>query len=408
MEAALQATPGRCLLNSTNFEGGDAKAKIVFELAQKYGAAVLVLTIDERGMARSVAQKLAIVDRAYQLAVGEMHLLPHSLVFDPLTFSLASGDAGTLDSAVQTLSAIRAIKQKYPDCHTSLGISNVSYGFSKQARKILNSVFLYHALQAGLDMAILNAADLIPYPEIPAGKKWAAEQLIFNNSEHALANFIEAFTDIQENNTENRYLSSITALKPGEKVRWRITNRVRDGLENDITAFIQQESQRQTQHEAALSLLNKYLLPAMKEVGDQFSKGEIILPFVLQSSEIMRAATIKLEEYIQKKDQTDRGSILLATVYGDVHDIGKNLVKTILENNGFSVIDLGKQVPADQIIDEAIEKKVTAIGLSALLVNTSQQMPIIVEKLRANNSKISGIDRGSSRQSDFRREDRKR
>ena len=396
MEAALQATPGRCLLNSTNFEGGDAKVKIVFELAQKYGAAVLVLTIDERGMARSVAQKLAIVDRAYQLAVGEMHLLPHSLVFDPLTFSLASGDAGTLDSAVQTLSAIRAIKQKYPDCHTSLGISNVSYGFSKQARKILNSVFLYHALQAGLDMAILNAADLIPYPEIPAGKKWAAEQLIFNNSEHALANFIEAFTDIQENNTENRYLSSITALKPGEKVRWRITNRVRDGLENDITAFIQQESQRQTQHEAALSLLNKYLLPAMKEVGDQFSKGEIILPFVLQSSEIMRAATIKLEEYIQKKDQTDRGSILLATVYGDVHDIGKNLVKTILENNGFSVIDLGKQVPADQIIDEAIEKKVTAIGLSALLVNTSQQMPIIVEKLRANNSKIPVLIGGAA------------
>jgi len=396
MEAALQATPGRCLINSTNFESGEGKAKNVFELARTYGAAVLVLTIDENGIAKSAAQKLAVVDRAYQLAVNETQLLPESLVFDPLTFSLASGDAGTQDSAVQTLSAIRAIKQKYPECHTSLGISNVSYGFSKQARKILNSVFLYHALQAGLDMAILNAADLIPYPEIPVEEKQATEQLIFHNSEQALSDFIATFAEIQESQTESQNLSTSAALEPGERIRWRVTNRVRDGLENDIAAFIQQESKKQTQHEAALSLLNEHLLPAMKEVGEQFSKGEIILPFVLQSSEIMRAATIKLEEYIQKQDQIDRGSVLLATVYGDVHDIGKNLVKTILENNGFSVIDLGKQVPADQIIKVALEKKVTAIGLSALLVNTSQQMPVVIEKLRANNSTIPVLIGGAA------------
>ncbi len=396
MEAALQATPGRCLINSTNFESGTAKAKTVFELARLYGAAVLVLTIDEGGMAKTVAQKLAVVDRAYQLAVGEMHLLPQSLVFDPLTFSLASGDASTQDSAVQTLSAIRTIKQKYPDCHTSLGISNVSYGFSKPARKILNSVFLYHALQAGLDMAILNAVDLIPYPEIPREEKQAAEQLIFHNSEQALANFITTFAEVQDNQIENQNLSTSTVLDTGDKIRRRIIQRVRDGLEKDITTFIQQESEKQSPHEAALSLLNNYLLPAMKEVGDQFSQGEIILPFVLQSSEIMRAATIKLEEYIQKQSQSDRGSVLLATVYGDVHDIGKNLVRTILENNGYTVIDLGKQVPADQIIEVALEKKVTAIGLSALLVNTSQQMQVVIEKLRANNNTIPVLIGGAA------------
>lgn len=396
MEAALQATPGRCLINSTNFESGEAKAKSVLELAQLYGAAVLVLTIDEVGMAKTVAQKLAVVDRAYQLAVDTMHLLPQSLVFDPLTFSLASGDASTQDSAVQTLSAIHAIKQKYPDCHTSLGISNVSYGFSKPARKILNSVFLYHALQAGLDMAIFNAADLIPYPDIPEKEKQAAEQLIFHNSEQALTNFITTFAEIQDSQTEKQNLSTSAVLKPGEKIRWHITKRIRDGLENDIIAFIQQESEKQTAHEAALSLLNDHLLPAMKEVGEQFSKGEIILPFVLQSSEIMRAATIKLEKYIQKQDQSDRGSVLLATVYGDVHDIGKNLVKTILENNGYAVIDLGKQVPADQIIEMALEKKVTAIGLSALLVNTSQQMQVVVEKLRTMNSTIPVLIGGAA------------
>lgn len=396
MEAALQATPGRCLLNSTNFESGDGKARKVFELACKYGAAVLVLTIDEKGMAKSAGQKLALVKRAYQLAVEELGLLPESLVFDPLTFSLASGDLETQDSAVQTLSAIRTIKQKFPNCHTSLGISNVSYGFSKQARKILNSVFLYHALQAGLDMAILNAADLIPYPEIPGEEKRKAEQLIFHNSTQVLADFIDFFAEKKEIPLQSRAEASSSIIDPGERIRWRITTRVREGLEEDITTFIQAESEKKGPHQAALALLNGYLLPAMKEVGEQFGTGEIILPFVLQSSEIMRAATEKLQEYIQKQDQDNLGSVLLATVYGDVHDIGKNLVKTILENNGYAVIDLGKQVPADEIIEVALREKVDAIGLSALLVNTSQQMSLVVEQLCGKHSSIPVLIGGAA------------
>jgi len=385
MEAALQATPARCLLNSTNFESGEKKARQVFQLAKDYGATILILAIDEQGMAKTVVRKLAIAERAYQLAINEFDLAPQSLVFDPLTFSLASGESDLTDSAVQTLSAIRAIKQKFPQCYTSLGISNVSYGFSKNARKMLNSVFLYHALQAGLDMAILNAGDLIPYAEIPTQERQAAEQLIFENSGQTLAHFIDTFSERTEEFLEKQKITAFPS-HPGEKVRWHISHRVRDGLEKDIDVFIQKESEKMSSDEAALKLLNSYLLPAMKEVGDRFSKGEIILPFVLQASEIMRAATIKLEEYLQKQDRVSLGSVLLATVYGDVHDIGKNLVKTILENNGYSVIDLGKQVPAEQIIQVAKEKDVTAIGLSALLVNTSQQMGVVVDKLRSSHS----------------------
>lgn len=388
MEAALQSTPGRCLLNSTNFESGETKARDTFNLARQYGAAVLVLTIDEHGMAKSTEEKLAIVERAYQMAVNEIQLSPQSLVFDPLTFSLASGDEGTLNSAVVTLSAIHAIKQRYPNCHVSLGISNISYGFSKPARKILNSVFLYHALQAGLDMAILNAADLVPYAEISADEKEATERLIFHNSAQALADFIAIFTEGKRSHAEVESPPIPMRMQPGEKVYRRITNRTRDGLEEDIVRYIQEKSRQQSPQHAALSLLNEHLLPAMKEVGEQFSNGEIILPFVLQSSEIMRAATTKLEEYIQRQEQEEMGRVLLATVYGDVHDIGKNLVRTILENNGYSVIDLGKQVPAEQIVETALDKNVTAIGLSALLVNTSQQMPLVVEKLRAQRSSI--------------------
>ena len=395
MEAALQATPGRCLLNSTNFESGNDKARTVFELARDYAAAVLVLTIDESGMAKTLEQKLVIAERAYRMAVDEVHLPPQSLAFDPLTFSLASGDASTRDSAEQTIAAIRAIKQKYPNCYTSLGVSNISFGFSKQARKILNSVFLYHAIQAGLDMAIFNAAALIPYPDIPDEEKQAAEQLIFHNSEKALADFITVFSDKREDSTEE-VSRSIRKLEPGERIYRHITHRTQDGLVDDIAEFIQQRPKNSSQHEAALTVLNEFLLPAMKKVGEQFSKGEIILPFVLQSSEIMRTATQEIEKYIQKQDQTIRGNVLLATVYGDVHDIGKNLVKTILENNGFVVIDLGKQVPADLIVETALDEGVTAIGLSALLVNTSQQMPIIIEKLHALNSTIPVLIGGAA------------
>jgi 5-methyltetrahydrofolate--homocysteine methyltransferase len=397
MEAALQATPGRCLINSTHFESGEEKARRVFELAKQYGAAVMVLTIDENGMAKSSAHKNQIVERAYPLAVEEIGLAPSALVFDPLTFSLASGDPATFDSAVQTFDSLRWIQQHYPDCHTSLGISNISFGFSKAARKILNSVFLYHALQAGLDMAILNPAEVLPYHAIAEQEKQAAEALLFNRSKHALADFMRVFESHAQNESNETHANTpLAGMAPGKRIQWRVLNRERGEIEKDIEDFIQQATASLSPHQAALSLLNEFLLPAMKEVGEQFSQGEIILPFVLQSSEIMRAATLKLEEFIQKSDQSSRGTVLLATVYGDVHDIGKNLVKTILENNGFEVIDLGKQVPVDQIVEQATQSQVSAIGLSALLVNTSQQMPRVVEKLHHQHSAIPVLIGGAA------------
>lgn len=400
IETALQATPGRCLINSTNFENGQERPAEIFNIAKKYGAAVMVLTIDEKGMAKEVADKTAIVKRAYELAVNEKGLAPQSLVIDPLTFSLASGDVETREAAKATLETIKIIKQKYPACHTSLGISNVSFGLSHPARKVLNSIFLYHAIQAGLDMAILNAADIIPYNEIAQEMKQAAEDLIFNRRDDALEQYINIFEKADKQETH----ISIEPTKPtdlGKAISFRITHRQRDGLEEDLAAFIQEHGQNSSEHEAALSLLNDHLLPAMKIVGDQFSRGEIILPFVLQSSEIMRAATQTLETYMSKDAQKVRGTILLATVYGDVHDIGKNLVRTILQNNGFEVIDLGKQVPADMIVQEAIANNVNAIGLSALLVNTSQQMPLVIEKLHTRSMQIPVLIGGAAVNNSF-------
>jgi 5-methyltetrahydrofolate--homocysteine methyltransferase len=394
MEIALKHAAGRCLLNSINLEAGEEKARKVLGLARRYNAAVIALTIDESGMARTSKDKLCIARRIYDLAVHEIGLNPASLAFDPLTFTLASGSPETRDAGMHTLEAIPELKRELPGCFTLLGVSNISYGLKESARRVLNSAFLYHAVNAGLDLAILNPAQVQPYATIPKEGRVLAEALIFNRSPQALEDLIAFFSN-REAEGEGAISHPLQDLPLPERLRMRILMRERDGLETDLDACVGQGDPAEKSL-AAMNVINEVLLPSMQEIGDQFGRGELILPFVLQSAEIMRTATQYLEKHLEKGTSAAKGCIVLATVYGDVHDIGKNLVHTILANNGYDVLDLGKQVPAEKIISEALEQGADAIGLSALLVSTSQQMRLVVAELHRRRADLPVLIGGAA------------
>jgi 5-methyltetrahydrofolate--homocysteine methyltransferase len=386
LEVALKTAPGRCLINSTHLEGGRAKADKILGLAKTHNAAVIVLTIDEAGMAKTRERKLEVAKRIYSIAVDEYGLAPEALVYDALTFTLATGDAEFAESAIETIEGIRLIKQNLPGVLTSLGVSNLSFGLSPQARPVLNSVMLYHCVKAGLDMAIINPAQVRPYGEISPEERELAEDLIFNRRADALQRYIEYFDKAPAGSEDQSgvKVDPTEGMTASERLHWRVLHRHKENVETDVDEIISQRlaAGAPNKHEAAVETLNGVLLPAMKEVGDKFGAGELILPFVLQSAEVMKKAVAHLETYLEKKEGVSKGLVVLATVYGDVHDIGKNLVKTILSNNGYDVIDLGKQVPAETIIAKAVEVHATAVGLSALLVSTSKQMPLIVNDLQ--------------------------
>ena len=402
MQTALETSPGRCLINSTNLDGGREKADKVFDLARKYNAAVMALTIDEQGMAKTAARKLKIAEKIYDIAVNEHGLHPSALVFDPLTFTLSTGDSEYELSAVETLKGIRLIKEKFPDCFISLGVSNISFGLPPSAREVINSVMLYHAIQAGLDMAIVNPALIEPFAEIPAETRQLAEDLIFFRRKDALKRVMEYFKDKSgESATRiDKKLSALEELPVEKRLQQRIILRVKENVEKDIDECIRTGIET-GQNERALFILNKILLPGMKEVGDRFSSGELILPFVLESAEVMKKAIAHLEIYLDQDSDNNKGTIVLATVYGDVHDIGKNLAKTILSNNGYRVIDLGKQVPAETIISSAVDHKADAIGLSALLVSTSREMEKIVNELQRRKMSFPVLVGGAAINSKF-------
>lgn len=404
LEIALQTAPGRCLINSTHLEAGRTKADKVFALAKKYNAAVICLTIDEKGMAKTAQHKYEVAQRIYDIAVNEHGLKAEDLVFDDLTFTLATGDAEFVDSAKETIEGIRLIEEKLPGVMTSLGVSNLSFGFAAQARPALNSVMLYHCVQVGLDMAIVNAAHVKPYAEIDQEERDLCEDLIFNRREDALQRFIQHFENVEI--SDNTVADPTEGMTSEQKLHWKIVHRFKDGVEADIDEVIHRDpasfqslitnNQLPSKHEVAVHTLNNVLLPAMKEVGDKFGAGELILPFVLQSAEVMKKTVAHLENYLEKMEGVTKGTVVIATVYGDVHDIGKNLVKTILANNGYTVVDLGKQVPAETIITRAVEEKATAIGLSALLVSTSKQMPLIVNELHRRKHNIPVLIGGAA------------
>lgn len=407
LEIALKTAPGRCLINSTHLEAGREKADKVFALAKEHNAAVIVLTIDENGMAKTREKKLEVAKRIYDIAVNDHGLKPEDLVYDALTFTLATGDEEFLESAIETIEGIRLIKQNLPGVMASLGVSNLSFGFAPHARPVLNSVMLYHCVQAGLDMAIVNPAHITAYPDISEEEKALAEDLIFNRRADALQRYIEHYENVRADLASAPTLADPTeGMTPEQRLHWKIVHRKKDGVEADIDEIIDRgvivveadpaSAQKATRHEIAVYTLNNVLLPGMKEVGDKFGSGELILPFVLQSAEVMKKTVAHLESYLEKKEGVSKGTVVIATVYGDVHDIGKNLVKTILANNGYDVIDLGKQVPAETIITKAVEVNATAIGLSALLVSTSKQMPLIVNELHRRNLKFPVLIGGAA------------
>ncbi|HMC56206.1 MAG TPA: methionine synthase [Gemmatimonadaceae bacterium] len=378
IEAALEHVPGRAIINSINMENGRVRIDKVVPIAKKHGAALVALTIDEIGMAKTRERKLEVARKIYDIAVGEYGLAPEDLIYDDLTFTLATGDAEWINSAVETIEGIRLIKRELPGVYTSLGVSNVSFGLAAEARAVLNSVFLHHCVEAGLDMAIVNPSHVTPYAEIPAEQRALSDDLIFNRRPDALQRFIEHYEG-REPTTDGRGAAGREQADPTagmsveQIVHWMVVHRKKEGIEAALdTAGVREHPVR---------VLNEVLLPAMKEVGDKFGAGELILPFVLQSAEVMKKAVKHLEQFLERAEGYTKGKVVLATVYGDVHDIGKSLVNTILSNNGYTVFDLGKQVPVNTIIDKAVEVGADAIGLSALLVSTSKQMPLCVQEL---------------------------
>jgi 5-methyltetrahydrofolate--homocysteine methyltransferase len=378
VRAGLERCPGRALINSINLESGRKRIDDVVPLAVAHGAVLVALTIDEIGMAKTAERKLEVARRIHDICVGEYGLHPSDLVFDALTFTLATGDPEFRRSALDTIEGLASIKAELPGVLTSLGVSNVSFGLRPHARAMLNSVFLHHCVEAGLDMAIVNSAHITPYAEIDAERRLLADDLIFDRRDDALARFIEFFEEHSDQSEERA--DPTAGMSPEEAIHWQILHRRREGIEDLVARAIESTG---GDHEAAVRTLNGVLLPAMKEVGDRFGAGELILPFVLQSAEVMKRAVSRLETYLDQIEGQSKGTVVLATVFGDVHDIGKNLVGTILSNNGYTVHDLGKQVPVNTIIEKAQEFGADAIGLSALLVSTSKQMPLCVQELHA-------------------------
>jgi 5-methyltetrahydrofolate--homocysteine methyltransferase len=378
IEAALEQIPGRAIVNSVNLEAGRDKLDKVVPVAKAHGAALIALTIDEVGMAKTAERKLEVAQRITQYCCDEHGLDRDALIFDCLTFTLTTGDPEWRPSAVATIEGIRLVKEQLPGVQTSLGVSNVSFGVGLPARKVLNSVFLHHCVEAGLDLAMVNPNHITPYSEIPGNERELADELVFDRSEDALEKFIAHFESKgPEAEDRDGKLNPTEGMEPEEALHYHILRRKKEGVEDWIDASVEKIG--------AVPTLNTVLLPAMKEVGDKFGAGELILPFVLQSAEVMKKAVAHLEKYLDKLEGYTKGTVVVATVFGDVHDIGKSLVNTILTNNGYTVIDLGKQVPISTILEAAVEHDATAIGLSALLVSTSKQMPAAVQELHARN-----------------------
>ncbi|MFL5482133.1 MAG: methionine synthase [Gemmatimonadaceae bacterium] len=390
IEKALEHIPGRGIVNSINMENGRKRIDAVVPLVKKHGAAVIALTIDEIGMAKTRERKLEVARKIYDIVVDEYGLAPEDIIYDALTFTLATGDAEWIESGKETIEGIRLIKRELPGVSTILGVSNVSFGLSPDARGVLNSVFLHHCVQAGLDAAIVNPAHIRPYAEISQAERELADDLVFNKRADALQRFIEHYAAAGPGAaaTQNEKEDPTAGMTSDQRIHWMILHRKKEGIEEQLdTAGVRENPVR---------VLNDVLLPAMKEVGDKFGAGELILPFVLQSAEVMKKAVKHLEQFLEKAEGFTKGKVVLATVYGDVHDIGKSLVNTILSNNGYTVYDLGKQVPVNTILDKAVEVGADAIGLSALLVSTSKQMPLCVQELDKRGMKIPVLIGGAA------------
>jgi 5-methyltetrahydrofolate--homocysteine methyltransferase len=382
MEAGLQRFGGRAILNSANLEDGEEAGNRfdrVCTLAKTYGAAIVCMLIDEEGQARDVEWKMRIAHRIHDLATQRYGLEPSDLIFDALTFPLSTGDDDLRQDAMRTIEAIRRIKAELPGVYTTLGVSNVSFGLSPAARHVLNSVFLHECVQNGLDSAIVHAGRIVPLNRIPEEQVEVCLDLIYDRRDQAkgydpLTKLLDVFADVTvaKNEKEDR-----TGWPVDERLKHRIIDGDRDGLTDDLDEAL-------ADGVPALAIINDTLLAGMKVVGELFGSGQMQLPFVLQSAETMKTAVAHLEPHMEKADAAaGKGRIVLATVKGDVHDIGKNLVDIILTNNGYEVHNLGIKVSIADMIEKALEVKADAIGMSGLLVKSTLIMRDNLEELNA-------------------------
>ncbi|MGB5341314.1 MAG: vitamin B12 dependent-methionine synthase activation domain-containing protein, partial [Thermoanaerobaculia bacterium] len=378
MEQALTWCQGKAVLNSINLEEGRTRFERVIPLARQYGAAVIVGMIDEAGMAVSVVRKLEVARRSYQILTEEMDFAPEDIWFDALVFPCGTGDENYIGSAATTIEGVRQIKSEFPLARTVLGISNVSFGLPVAGREVLNAVFLYHNTQAGLDAALVNTQRLARFADIPEAERRLAESLIFLDlgdvaaSEKAVADFAEYFRD-----QDSRVVSTPRAELPlDERLARSVVEGSKEGLVEDLGVALEDPSWPQP-----LDIINGPLMVGMAEVGRLFNENQLIVAEVLQSAEVMKAAVGFLEPHMERQEGTSRGKILLATVKGDVHDIGKNLVEIILSNNGFDVVNLGIKVPSERIIQAVQEHQPDVLGLSGLLVKSAQMMVTTADDL---------------------------
>jgi 5-methyltetrahydrofolate--homocysteine methyltransferase len=377
IEAGLKLIGGRPIINSINLEEGRGPATRLernLRNAKRYGAACVAIAIDERGQATTAEWKLEACSAIYRVAVDEFGLQPQDLIFDCVVLPVSTGQEETRKAAVETLDGVAAVKKAFPDSFTSLGISNVSFGLSPAARQVLNSVFLHEAVARGLDMAIVSPAQILPMNRIDERARAVALDVLYDRRADGydpLQEFIGLFEGVSSQRRDTA--EELSALPIPERLRKRIVDGNRDGLTLDLDAALGEWP--------ALHIINEFLLDGMKVVGELFATGEMQLPFVLQSAETMKAAVAHLEPHMERTDGAGKGTLVLATVKGDVHDIGKNLVDIILSNNGYTVHNLGIKQPITAIIDAAVSRKADAIGLSGLLVKSTVVMREDLEEL---------------------------
>ncbi|MEY3473363.1 MAG: hypothetical protein RLY22_866 [Actinomycetota bacterium] len=388
LEAGLENYGGRALINSVNYEDGDGPnsrfAKIM-PLAREHGAAVVALTIDEEGQARTAETKVAIASRLIRDLVDNWKVSISDIVVDTLTFPIATGQDETRRDGIETIEAIRTLHEKFPGVQSTLGISNISFGLNPAARQVLNSVFLSECTKVGLTSAIVHSAKILPLNQIPAEQLEAALDLVYDRRTYdeqglvsfdPLTHFLEVFSGVDSAAAKISRAEELAAMPLNLRLRQRIIDGERKGLEKDLDEAI-------TEGQKALDIINQHLLSGMQEVGELFGRGEMQLPFVLQSAEVMKTAVAHLEPLIEKTDESGKGKILLATVRGDVHDIGKNLVEIILSNNGYDTVNLGIKQPINEILAAAEEHNVDVIGLSGLLVKSTLIMKENLQEMNA-------------------------
>ncbi|MFD4144702.1 dihydropteroate synthase, partial [Streptomyces sp. NPDC058572] len=379
LRAGLEKLGGRAVINSVNYEDGDgpeSRFAKVTRLAQEHGAALIALTIDEEGQARTVGTKVAIAERLIEDLTGNWGIHESDILIDTLTFTICTGQEESRKDGIATIEAIRELKRRHPDVQTTLGLSNISFGLNPAARILLNSVFLDECVKAGLDSAIVHASKILPIARFDEEQVTTALDLIYDRRSEGydpLQKLMELFEGVNTKSMKAGKTEELLALPLEERLKRRIIDGEKNGLEADLDEALQDRP--------ALEIVNDTLLEGMKVVGELFGSGQMQLPFVLQSAEVMKNAVAYLEPHMEKSDAEGKGTIVLATVRGDVHDIGKNLVDIILSNNGYNVVNLGIKQPVSAIVEAAQEHRADVIGMSGLLVKSTVIMKENLEEL---------------------------